>query len=300
MLPCTQEVDAATAVFVVSEAITWEYFAVALLVALVYHSIITFENEVKYFWVGRIDWFRLLNLTKKPSPSHAVRRTGRISDWVGSLANITTIVLIDYILLIRVLALYHQSKKLSHCMKLLLGFEATMGLAMSIYGKLFAGFLVITFTGGITICGTIKSPPQTLGIISWTVPMSYGILLLSLVIFKVIQFYRISSGFRGFHLVRVLALDQIMYSSLVIFCFVLKIMTLSIETINPLASNLLNALGSPTLLCILGGQLLINLKEAGSRDVNGGTDYTPRSLSNIDFGEHNVDNEHSTEQEGHV
>ena len=41
-------------------------------------------------------------------------------------------------------------------------------------------------------------------------------------------------------------------------------------------------MGSPTLLCILGGQLLINLKEAGERGANGGTNYT---VSGIEFGE---------------
>ena len=69
----------------------------------------------------------------------------------------------------------------------------------------------------------------------------------------------------------------------VIFCCVCNIM--SGETVIPFVSNLLGAMGSSTFLCILGGQLLINLKEAGERGSNGGTNYTSGSVSGIYFGE---------------
>ena len=59
----------------------------------------------------------------------------------------------------------------------------------------------------------------------------------------------------------------------------------SIVEISPFAADVVNAAGSPTLLCILGGQLLINLKEAGERGLNGGTNYTSTSVSDIDFDE---------------
>ncbi|EJD00607.1 uncharacterized protein FOMMEDRAFT_159364 [Fomitiporia mediterranea MF3/22] len=51
----------------------------------------------------------------------------------------------------------------------------------------------------------------------------------------------------------------------------------------PLASALINAASSPTLLCVLGSHLLINLKEAGERGVNEGTDYRSRTVSNFEF-----------------
>ena len=57
----------------------------------------------------------------------------------------------------------------------------------------------------------------------------------------------------------------------------------SLISASPILSNILNAMGNPTLLCILGGQLLINLKEAGERGANGGINYTPESLSGIEF-----------------
>lgn len=44
-------------------------------------------------------------------------------------------------------------------------------------------------------------------------------------------------------------------------------------------------LGNPTFLCILGSRLLFNLKDAGKHAVNEGTSYRPeRSVSDIDFG----------------
>ena len=71
----------------------------------------------------------------------------------------------------------------------------------------------------------------------------------------------------------------------VIFCCVLQIVQNSINIDNTLASNILIMVGNPTLLCILGGHLLINLKEAGEIGVNEGTNYRSNSVSDIDFAE---------------
>lgn len=130
--------------------------------------------------------------------------------------------------------------------------------------------------------------------------MAYEFILLGLAMYKAAEYWRLSSGFKGFHLVRVLVQDQVIYFGLyvvqkgsfacltaysVIFCTVCQIISNSILDPNPFAADVLAAASSPTLLCILGGQLLINLKEAGERGANGGTNYTPRSVSNIDFGQ---------------
>ena len=71
----------------------------------------------------------------------------------------------------------------------------------------------------------------------------------------------------------------------VIFCCVLQIVEASIFIDNSFVANILGAAGSPTLLCILGGHLLINLKEAGELGVNEGTNYRSNSVSDIDFAE---------------
>lgn len=45
----------------------------------------------------------------------------------------------------------------------------------------------------------------------------------------------------------------------------------------------LSALGSPTLLCILGSRMFFNLKEAGEHGVNVGTNWSSHSHSAIRF-----------------
>lgn len=47
----------------------------------------------------------------------------------------------------------------------------------------------------------------------------------------------------------------------------------------------LSALGSPTLLCILGSRMFFNLKEAGEQGVNVGTNWSSFSHSAIHFDE---------------
>ena len=49
--------------------------------------------------------------------------------------------------------------------------------------------------------------------------------------------------------------------------------------------TLVNALGSPTLLCILGSRMFFKLKEAAEHGVNGGTDWTSHTRSSIQFNE---------------
>ena len=52
---------------------------------------------------------------------------------------------------------------------------------------------------------------------------------------------------------------------------------------------ILPALGHPSLLCVLGSRLLVNLKEAGELGLNEGTNYRPDSfsetLSEMEFSE---------------
>lgn len=41
--------------------------------------------------------------------------------------------------------------------------------------------------------------------------MVYGIILMALAIYKATEFWRVSNGFKGFSLVKVLIADQVMY-----------------------------------------------------------------------------------------
>lgn len=57
----------------------------------------------------------------------------------------------------------------------------------------------------------------------------------------------------------------------------------AVAELNTLAFYVLYVAGSPTLLCILGSHLLINLKEAGEKGYNEGTNYWPTHVSTMDF-----------------
>ena len=52
-----------------------------------------------------------------------------------------------------------------------------------------------------------------------------------------------------------------------------------------LASTLLEGLGNPTILCILGSRIFFNLKEAAELGVNIGTNWSSYSHSAIHFEE---------------
>ena len=47
--------------------------------------------------------------------------------------------------------------------------------------------------------------------------------------------------------------------------------------------TLVNALGSPTLLCILGSRMFFKLKEAAEHGVNAGTNWGSHTHSSIQF-----------------
>lgn len=57
-------------------------------------------------------------------------------------------------------------------------------------------------------------------------------------------------------------------------------------------NTIIDLLGNPTFLCILGSRMLFNLKEAGKLGVNEGTNYR-ESISAIDFGAAEVEAEAS-------
>ena len=65
------------------------------------------------------------------------------------------------------------------------------------------------------------------------------------------------------------------------FC-VLKIVELSVPNIDMNVSYFLGIVANPTMLCLLGGQILINMKEAAERGANAGTSYIP-SVGSIEF-----------------
>ena len=58
----------------------------------------------------------------------------------------------------------------------------------------------------------------------------------------------------------------------IIFCSIINLVDYQLEYgLNSTRNSIVSFLGSPSLLCLLGSRMFINLKEAGSSDVKSGS-----------------------------
>ncbi|KAH8109829.1 hypothetical protein DFH11DRAFT_1515146 [Phellopilus nigrolimitatus] len=281
-----ETVDPSFVPLIISEINVAQYNRMAILALLVYDTIITLDKEIKYFWstprkfvsliyfanryIGILGSLSVSEFCTEYCLSHSKK------DWM-------TILLIDYILLMRVQALYHQDKKLAACLRILFGLNAVFGLGILIYGTIYREIVVGELAEGITFCGGNRVPQKVWGSLSWAAPMLYAIILMVLALYKAAEHWRETAGFSQSTLVKVLIQDQAIYFIMVIFCSVMEIMTIQLEITNILVANFLSILGNPSLLCVLGSHLLVHLKEAGERGANGGTSYRMKTMSNIGF-----------------
>ncbi|KAH8107484.1 hypothetical protein DFH11DRAFT_1711435 [Phellopilus nigrolimitatus] len=274
---------------------TLTYAAVAVLTLLVYDTIITMDKEMKYVWSSPCKFVSLIYFANRyvgilGAISGIVVNTFQANEtlrpglfWLAYLSDWMTILLMDYILLMRVLALYHQDKNLTTCLMTIFGLEAALGLGALIYTIIYAEISLLRLTEGATVCLNNRSPPKIWSALSWTVTLLYEIILMVLALCKAAQHWREIVGFRQFNLLTVLIQDQAIYFILVIFCSVMGIVAVQLFIPNLLLANLLTVLGNPRLLCVLGSRLLIHLKEAGERGANGGTSYRMRTMSSVEF-----------------
>ncbi|KAH8112188.1 hypothetical protein DFH11DRAFT_1512040 [Phellopilus nigrolimitatus] len=239
-----------------------QYINVAILTLLVYNTAITMDKEVNRTWNSEF-W------TEK----HLAH----------CREDLMTVLLIDYILLIRVLALYHEDKRLATCLRTVFGLEAAFGLGLLIYTLIYEEIAVWELAEGVTFCGVNRTTPKVWGALYWLVlvaaPMLYAIILMILALYKAAEHWRVTAGFSQFTLVKVLIQDQAIY--FIMYSFLHAYPVLHIP--NVLLAYLLNTLGTPSLLCVLGSHLLVHLKEAGERGANGGTSYRMQTMSNIEF-----------------
>ena len=77
----------------------------------------------------------------------------------------------------------------------------------------------------------------------------------------------------------------------IIFCGIVNLIDYQLENgLDSTRSSIFSILGNPNLLCLLGSRMFINLKEAGSSDVKGGSSTSALSqqsgssvVSNLQF-----------------
>ncbi|KAI5117640.1 hypothetical protein M0805_008446 [Coniferiporia weirii] len=229
--------------------------------------------QVKYFWANPRNFV---------SSIYFLNRYLEVFSSIAVIPHFATILLIDYILLIRVVALFHGDKKIDTFLKVLYGLNAGSGLGLLIYGEVYQEIVVGGLVYGLTTCASDRVASRLVLIISWTIPLIYGVILMALALYKAAEHWRVSGNFSGFNLVKILVQDQAIYFLMVIFSCVGKI----IGGVIPLDSSMsviLGALSGPFILCVLGSRLLVHLKEAGEKGLNGGTSYRARTMSDIEF-----------------
>ncbi|OCB87155.1 hypothetical protein A7U60_g5669 [Sanghuangporus baumii] len=265
-------------------------FQAAIVTVLVYDALITMDKEMKYFW--------------RPTEEYGKqnRYTGifgavafifcNFAQWTKNIANI---------LMIRVLALYSQGllkmqyaeplahvipdRTLSICLKMLLALSAGSKLGLVLYINYSVDVGISSLPGDVVVCSQDGFVSWQWGVVDWILPMAYGVILNVLALYKAAEYWRLSAGFKGFTLVRVLIQDQLLYFAIVIACCMFNIMEFRLQFSSDFLSNVFNAFGNPAFLSVLGSRMLFNLKVAGERGQNQGTSYRvpSRTASVIDF-----------------
>ncbi|KAH8106516.1 hypothetical protein DFH11DRAFT_1712022 [Phellopilus nigrolimitatus] len=181
----------------------------------------------------------------------------------------------------RVMALYSQSKsfRLSIFLQSLFAVEAAFMLGNLLYGNISVKIAILGLAKGITLCGDHDSLPVFWMVLYWIAPVVYELILMALAVYKAVEFWRTSAGFKGFTLVKVLIQDQILYFIVVIACSLMQIITFR-SSLNPAFANFLDTVGNASFLCVIGSRLLIHLKEVGERNVDGTTvvSYSLRTI----------------------
>ncbi|KAH8109826.1 hypothetical protein DFH11DRAFT_1547921 [Phellopilus nigrolimitatus] len=249
-----EPVDPSLVPYFISKVDIALYTQLAILSLLVYDTIITMDKEIKYFWNRYIGILGAV-----------LAVVGQVSGWLEGLANI---------LLMRVLALYRGDKRLAASLKILFAMDAAFTLGILIYSNIYeesTNFVVVgELAKGVTFCGEIRAPPKVWNALCWAMPMLYEIALMVLALYKAAEYERETAGFTN-------------QSDRVIFSDVMEIISVELFVSEKFLSNLLNILGSPSFLCVLGSRMLVRLKEAGERVSNEGTSIRLTTMSDMDF-----------------
>ncbi|EJC99847.1 uncharacterized protein FOMMEDRAFT_170378 [Fomitiporia mediterranea MF3/22] len=286
--PSSFEPDVEQIVPMFTSIVDAEYLQVIVTCLLVYDILITLDKEAKYFWKRSMNSVHIIFFANRYiglvtailglatftfHVNHAMCTT---IAWVCGLGDWIIIMSIDYILILRVLALYMHNRALSYILKSIFILESAATLAAVIAKNVYAELAIGILDDKHTLCGDFRILPKSL-------PMINGLLLMFLALYKASQYWRDSASIKGLGLVKVLILDQAIYFLLTIFSLLSLIISSQYLGPNPVVGLVLSELGSPILLCILGSRLLFNLKEAGERGQNMGTSYKVPTLSDIEF-----------------
>ncbi|PAV17534.1 hypothetical protein PNOK_0759900 [Pyrrhoderma noxium] len=280
---------------------------VAVSSVLVYDTLLTVDKEFQYFWTHR--WHTLSHILFFVNRYFGVISTltgiylqtlsavtklcdlGLFYDWIVNIGGLFSALVIDYILVIRIVALWGNNNMLSIALKTIIFCEGIVKLALTIKGNLVVNFQATVLGKGVTFCGAYPSSYfqiSNIGMIDWLTQSIIGFTLMTLALYKAIIHWK-ETGWRGADLTSVIVKDQIIYYLAVLFCSVINIVNYKtsgevISTSN--ISYVFAVLGNPSFLCLLGSRISINLKEAGEATVDEDSSFqenTGNTLSDPHF-----------------
>ncbi|KAI5115406.1 hypothetical protein M0805_006750 [Coniferiporia weirii] len=263
------------------------FVRVSATMLLAYDIVITMDKEVKYFWktpFTPISFLYFLNRYVGLLEVLVEIRCDFLS-WFGQISGWISILAIDAILLIRVIALYGRSQKLTLCLSFLFVAEASVMLWLFVRIRLSIRTTLIR-SGGASECEASTDIPQLFLALYWLPSTVFGLVLLVLSVRKGAELWRERAGLKGFRLMHVLVRDQVVYFILVLACgVVIAILIYVNEGLVSAWSVFTNA----TAPCILGSRILVNLREAAARNVyasgwsGGGSESGAVVLSDVRF-----------------
>ncbi|EJC98942.1 uncharacterized protein FOMMEDRAFT_161150 [Fomitiporia mediterranea MF3/22] len=259
-------------------------------------KVIRMDKEIQYFWVLPVKFvniaYFLVCVAKFLIASkfaHLIKTlqesipgNSNFSEWTSDIIDILTLVLIDYIMMVRVIALYSLSKrhatqclattngltvpsedkKLAVFLKALLCIEVGLKTSIIVYLISYQDTTVFTLAEDAKVCGAARIPSWRLSMVDWVVQVAYGFLLMVLATYRTVEYWGTTRGYARFSLVKVIIRDQIIYFALVIIISVFNVVKLKIATSNFITSVVISCLGNPSFLCIIGSHILFNLREA--------------------------------------
>lgn len=209
------------------------------------------------------------------------RLSGRLN-YFNVLLEQVPLLSVDYILALRVVALYSCRKALKSILVTLFIIEAMATVTFASVGAGLAHYHAEVNDAGMSACIN-EDPSGPEGPIAWGIPLAYETMLTALVIYKAFQLWKESYERTGSTLANILIRDQVIYYIVVIFISIFKIFAFSLTVIPAPVSV---SLSYTMLLSIPGTRLLFNMQEAGERDVvrpQGDETSGPSTLAEPEF-----------------
>lgn len=183
----------------------------------------------------------------------------------------------NYILVIRIIAIWDNNKLLSIILKSIIVCEAVAELTFVIRLLVIMKHQTFSLPSSGSSCGYeldrhVYANVVNLTLVVWLILPITGFVLLVSALYKATEQWRIT-GLTRENLMTIIIKDQIIYYLVVLSCSIANMIGLKIATTGLSAGSYVLiqvAIGSPGLFCLVGSRMYMNLKEAGDTQLTEG------------------------------